>query len=321
MSNTTTTTTTTTIDTLLLKCQPPTWGYEPTVFQVFGYSLSLLAVVTIVTNLVAMICIYRAPKLKTFTRLFLFSLAVCDFLVGAVVMPFRIFGMVTRSFDSLGHTFCYIGNSVDVLLCSSSMFHITILAFDRCLALCKPFRHGYICSPAKGKSVFILSWLISAVISFGFILAKLHVKGIEAIYNCVLYVTGSCQLVSNVPYAIMTTAVTFGLPSLFTIVCNQFTTRAIEKRRKIFDRLVNINTRKGSLNRRHIGTKLARTILLMSLSFLACWSPFFVIHITDPLTNYRVPQYVWTLVTWTGYANSLLNPILYLKATSFIMFR
>uniref|UniRef100_A0ACB8G325 Uncharacterized protein n=2 Tax=Sphaerodactylus townsendi TaxID=933632 RepID=A0ACB8G325_9SAUR len=46
--------------------------------------------------------------------------------------------------------------------------------------------------------------------------------------------------------------------------------------------------------------------------FLFCWTPFFVVHITRALCRTcLIPGEVTSVVTWLGYVNSALNPIIY----------
>ncbi|KAL8170036.1 UNVERIFIED_CONTAM: hypothetical protein K2H54_062187 [Gekko kuhli] len=47
-------------------------------------------------------------------------------------------------------------------------------------------------------------------------------------------------------------------------------------------------------------------------AFLFCWTPFFVVHITRALCETCIiPGEVTSVVTWLGYVNSALNPIIY----------
>ncbi|KPP61071.1 hypothetical protein Z043_120875 [Scleropages formosus] len=46
--------------------------------------------------------------------------------------------------------------------------------------------------------------------------------------------------------------------------------------------------------------------------FLFCWTPFFVVHITRALcATCDISPYLMSTVTWLGYVNSALNPIIY----------
>ncbi|KAL0629300.1 D dopamine receptor [Plecturocebus cupreus] len=47
-------------------------------------------------------------------------------------------------------------------------------------------------------------------------------------------------------------------------------------------------------------------------AFLLCWTPFFVVHITQALCpSCSVPPRLVSAVTWLGYVNSALNPVIY----------
>ena len=46
--------------------------------------------------------------------------------------------------------------------------------------------------------------------------------------------------------------------------------------------------------------------------FLACWTPFFVVHVTNVLCeSCDIGPTLISVVTWLGYVNSAVNPIIY----------
>jgi len=307
------------IDTTL--CKEPPWGYSYQASQIIGGCLTALPIIALGLNLTAMVVIFRAPKLKPCTRLFLFSVAICDTFVAIFIMPFRLVGLLGDR--TLVHyvTLCNIGNGLDLMLYISSISNLCILTFDRFLALCKPFRHAFWFKKEHCVLMFILSWLVPASLAFGIVPVQLHTKGVLPQNRCIMKITGSCQFLSNVPYALSSTSLCYVIPCAFILICNYFILAAIDKRKKIFLTLLRLHTERGSCHRRHFGTRLAFTTMKMTSCFVLCWLPFYVVQSVQLLTSYQVPHYVWLLAYWAGYANCAINPLIYLRSISFIRFR
>ncbi|XP_033725025.1 5-hydroxytryptamine receptor 1F-like [Pecten maximus] len=59
--------------------------------------------------------------------------------------------------------------------------------------------------------------------------------------------------------------------------------------------------------------RAARTLGIITGTFIICWLPFFIVALISPLINSKVnvPESVQNFVLWLGYLNCLLNPIIY----------
>merc|ERR1719336_3698873 len=57
--------------------------------------------------------------------------------------------------------------------------------------------------------------------------------------------------------------------------------------------------------------KAAKTLAIVTGSFIVCWLPFFVMALVSPLCGDCINNYVSSFFLWLGYFNSTLNPIIY----------
>lgn len=61
--------------------------------------------------------------------------------------------------------------------------------------------------------------------------------------------------------------------------------------------------------------KTTKTLGIIMGCFVACWLPFFILALVKPLlpVGTVVPDWISALLLWLGFANSLLNPIIYAR--------
>ena len=59
--------------------------------------------------------------------------------------------------------------------------------------------------------------------------------------------------------------------------------------------------------------KAARTLAIITGSFVVCWLPFFILALVRPFCGEKceIPALLTGVIGWLGYFNSLLNPIIY----------
>ncbi|VDM34389.1 unnamed protein product [Hydatigera taeniaeformis] len=126
--------------------------------------LSLLLLGTAGGNMLVIIAILIVKKLRSPTNLLIVNLAVTDFLVSILVLPFAI------AYQILGHwpfnqVICDLYSISDVLLCTLSILSLCTISIDRYLAITKPLQYAAKRTPKRMLIMILICWLLSAAIS------------------------------------------------------------------------------------------------------------------------------------------------------------
>lgn len=269
-------------------------------------------VMTMMGNLVVIISIAHFKQLQSPTNFLILSMATTDFLLSCVVMPFSM----VRSIEScwyFGDLFCKVHSCCDIMLCTTSIFHLCFISVDRYYAVCDPLHYvTKITIPVIEVFLFI-SWSIPIFFAFGLVFSEFNIIGAEdfvAAIDC----TGLCVLIFNKLWGVLASFIAFFLPGIVMvgIYVHIFTVA-----RKHARQISMGPTRKqaGSESKMKVSSKkeskATKTLSIVMGVFVLCWLPFFVLTITDPFINFTTPEDLYNAFLWLGYFNSTFNPIIY----------
>ncbi|NP_001240691.1 5-HT4 receptor [Aplysia californica] len=278
--------------------------------------LICVPILTVVGNWVVILAVITHRKLRTITNAFVVSLAVADMSVALFVMPFSIYQQLNNKLWALGDTLCKLSSSLDVMMCTVSIFHLSCLAVDRYLAICRPFLHERL-TVRWVAIMLVFCWATPVFISFLPILNGWNHLGIEQLVACA-FPPGApvCAFIVNTAFAVICSLIAFYIPVLFMGVCNvKIYMAAVQQAHQIrtLEKAGNHNhyshcKRKSKFKQE---SKAAKTLGIIMGCFSVCWFPFFITNVIDPLINYRIPYNPWQIALWLGYINSMMNPLLY----------
>ncbi|XP_038648874.1 trace amine-associated receptor 1 [Scyliorhinus canicula] len=276
--------------------------------------ITMIMMATMVGNCLVVLAIFYFKKLRSITNAFVLSLAVADFLVGIMVMPYSMIRTIEGCWH-FGPIFCQIHSSLDVMFCTASILHLSCIALDRYYAVCDPL--AYHCKMSPGKVVILLfvCWTVPAAISFIPIMLQLHKFNIAPD----LLTKSSCVFMVNPIYAVCASLIAFYLP-MFTMLAAYWKIYRAARKQAIqigavdnqiqgcASGFVTAHTHKQSIKRER---KAAKTLGIIIGAFLVFWLPFFTANIVDPFLGYKLGRVTWEVLIWLGYSNSSLNPFLY----------
>lgn len=297
-----------------------------------GLAFGTLIFLSLLGNILVCVAIYTNKRLRKLENFYFASMAVADLLLSGLVMTFAAFN------DISGHwvfgEYCRIWISMDMTCCTASILHMCAISFDRYYHIHDPMRYVEKMTCRKVAAAIGLVWGLSAAIGFlplafesdihqGLSGQRLNVSGqITEYYSCTFNLAPFYAIISSmvsffVPCGIMIAAYT----KLYRYARRHV--RCIKRQLRATADLVvatadgsttcEPTTANGQLSARKkdASDQKARITLGVIMGvFLVCWLPFFVGNVVRSVCS-CIPPWLFALLTWLGYANSVANPAIY----------
>ncbi|XP_055042979.2 trace amine-associated receptor 3-like [Misgurnus anguillicaudatus] len=286
-------------------------AHRLTVVKVAMYTFMLLMILTTVFgNLLIIISISYFKQLQSPTHLIVQSLAVCDCLLGLLVMPYSMVRSVEGCWF-LGDVICKVHSSLDITFCFSSLIHLSLISIDRYWAICDPLKYKMRITNNTLTVLITITWICSFVYSFSVVFSGVTAVGLEA-YILQVSCFGGCGVFFNKEWGLISIILVFIIPgtimsALYIIIFN-----VVKKHAKVLSEKVSVTT--TGVNRQssaHRERKAAKTLALVMGVFFICWLPFSIAAAVDPFLNFVTPAVVYDALVWFAYFNSTCNPLIY----------
>ncbi|XP_077342982.1 trace amine-associated receptor 4-like [Lithobates pipiens] len=269
---------------------------------------------TVAGNILVIVSVTHFKQLHTPTNFLILSLAVADFLLGLVVMPYSWVRSLTSCWY-FGELFCKLHSCIDMALCTASIFHLFFISVDRYFAICHPLHYYSKITISVIEVCLLISWTIPCVHSFGLVFSNVHMEGIQE-SKPLPVCCDSCSLVFNKLWSIITSLLSFFFPGCLMIGIYIHIFFVATKQTKVINNQYHFNSTRAKTTAKNkilinIESKAAKTLSLVMGVFILCWTPCFITTIVDPYLNFSVSVDVYNIVLWLGYFNSAINPIIY----------
>ncbi|XP_028815009.1 dopamine receptor D4a isoform X2 [Denticeps clupeoides] len=124
-----------------------------------------LIVVIICGNVLVCLSVYTEKALKTTTNYFIVSLAVADLLLAVLVLPLYVYAEFQDGVWSLNMTVCDGLMTMDVMLCTASIFNLCAISVDRFIAVSIPLNYNR--KHVDQRQVVLLSatWILALAVA------------------------------------------------------------------------------------------------------------------------------------------------------------
>ncbi|XP_059474606.1 5-hydroxytryptamine receptor 1A-alpha-like [Neocloeon triangulifer] len=283
---------------------------EPLSIVILAF-IGLLVLCSFFGNAVILTAIHFDRTMQSVGYLFVGSKAVSDLLTIIVVVPLAAIDDLLNYWP-FSDKLCEVWMALDVTLVTVPILTLLALGIDRYIHMKYPTFYLSYFTKKTVVLINVAAWLMSSCV-FGIPWSgDFHRTGHRHDAH------NRTVCIPQYPPALSFTfaALSFVVPSVCMIVIYnrlyQYSKRTTQKFQLMFKTL--------QMNYPDLDPKIpflseqraTNTIGIIMITFIACWTPFFVLVMVRALSDGSCcPSWVFKLVTWIGYSNCVLSPLIY----------
>ncbi|XP_046729961.1 trace amine-associated receptor 13c-like [Silurus meridionalis] len=277
---------------------------SPALYNLLYVGSAAVVLLTLCGNLLVIISVFHFKQLHTPTNILVLSLAVSDFLIGALVMPSVLIWAIESCwiFDT---GYCISFLITGYILTSLSIYNVALIAVDRYLALSNPFLYTNNISRRTMSIVVISNWFAS-------LLYNILLCYFNGSFTSSIMCPGECFLFLNEVWSAIDLVITFIFP-LSVIIILYSRVFLIAKKHATAIRELNNHTRpqtqKITSHSMKSERKAAKVLGILVSVFLIFLLPYYIYSLLGDVIELQSETFlkVFTVL----YLNSTINPVIY----------
>lgn len=138
-------------------------GYTLPQIVLASIVVTILMIVVVVGNMLVIIAITTEKALKNIQNWFIASLAVADFFLGLIIMPFSLANEL-MGYWIFGNWWCDVHSAMDVLLSTASIMNLCLISLDRYWSITQAVDYLKKRTPARAAVMITAVWIMSGLI-------------------------------------------------------------------------------------------------------------------------------------------------------------
>ena len=286
--------------------------------MVESFFLLMINLVSFLGNLLLGIAVIKNPNLRrTIPNMYIISLAVSDFLMSVLGIPFSVASLITGKWPFNNFT-CQFQGFWILFMCAVSLQTLAVTAVNRYFLVVRSrVLYQKIFNMKTTKITIAILWIMALFAPLPYVVAGheffFHAGKVFCAHNAESLHGG---------YGAYLVLVYVAIPLIIIITCYTRVFIAVRKhnlnfRFRIRQRSTNNTTRNNtSLDSSGIlsveEVNVTYILLVVVISFLTCWTPVLIIDMIDFINgDWKLKRQVYVSYSCFGFASTALNPIIY----------
>ena len=261
---------------------------------------AFISVLVLVGNVITLSVVYLNRRMRTIPNMLVASLAVSDFLLGALSTCPIGFTTLVQSKWPFNDTTCQYQGCVAITLAAVSMQTLALMAVNRYFRIVSPAKYRRYFTKKRTTIMILMSWFYSMWAPLPYILCGHKMVFHPSKFFCYL------QIDSGPFTAFMVTAY-IGIPTCVIFHCYLRIFQTVRAHNNDFQ---STNTENNTVNVEEIN--IARTLFVIVMFFNLCWTPVLLIDVVDTIYGRWIfPREVYMAWSFLATISSGLNPAIY----------
>ncbi|XP_027016362.2 trace amine-associated receptor 13c-like [Tachysurus fulvidraco] len=281
----------------------PERSVSPAVYILLYVCSAAVVLLTVCGNLLIIISVLHFKQLHTPTNMLVLSLAVSDFLVGALVMPAMLIWTI-ESCWIFGRDFCTFFLLSSSFLTIISIYNIALIAVDRYLALSNPFLYMNRVSARITAVVIIFNWCVMLIYILTFMYFNFTIS-VMCPGECYILILNEVWSVIELIYSfIFPLSVIIILYTRVFVIAKKHVTAIRELNNHTWPKTQKITSYSMKSER-----KAAKVLSILVSVFLVCLLPYFIYSLLGNVIELQRETIQKLLILLC--LNSTINPVIY----------
>ena len=265
---------------------------------------------SLVGNSMLCMAVYRNPRLRSTTNLYIIALSVGDLICAVLEMPLTFWTLVVGKWVFGDGLVCQIHGFVDVFSTYCPPATMALTAFNRYIRIVKTNHYRKIFSPFRSKL-----WLFCAWFSLASYLLVARITDWQRYNFFVGFAACSVEHYTEnrrLFHYCFVVSVYFGVSFLVAIFSYYKVFKAIRQHHmEVAPSLYSIPSTSQTSRISIQEIKISKSIAFVLAGFFFCWIPMWCLSLTNRFSTSPVPRIIPLFVTFFVFLSSSINPLIY----------